>query len=122
MYQCGIFGSAVDFQPGPGSQFLSSSGGGDYFIQSLSLLSDLKQTKQGNFKIYPNPSQDFIDIDLGPYPATIRITDINGKTIYSNLKYPLEQIRIDLPKESGVYIVQIQKGDDEMITRKIVKE
>ncbi len=75
------------------------------------------------FKLYPNPSSDNLNIDLGSFIKNIEITicDITGKDIYE-LKYNEVQI-ININTRSfppGLYLVRIQSPNS-TTTRKFIK-
>ncbi len=72
-------------------------------------------------KVYPNPSDEMIYINLPKNTSLIKVYDINGNLMYS-LK-PMKQVaEIDIRQiPSGVYIVKMQTNKN-VVTTKFVKE
>lgn len=80
-----------------------------------------------DFKIYPNPSQDFVYLESknGTHLKSIEILNTNG-LLMQDLKFEFnlssEQIKIDLSNyNSGLYFIKI-KAENEILTLKIIKE
>ena len=74
--------------------------------------------KSGNFRIYPNPFKDVVNIE-GIQTERIEITDINGKTTKVKVQDPN---RVDLSYlKRGIYVISIF-ADKNKWTQKIVKE
>jgi plastocyanin len=70
------------------------------------------------FSIYPNPATDFVVIEKdNTLNSDIRLLDITGKTIRTELNIQTPTFRMDLRElPNGIYFVEVnQKGD---ITRK----
>lgn len=61
------------------------------------------------FQIYPNPSQGTFNINL-TQKATVTITDLGGKQLYSN-SYEAGNSIIDLDLSNGTYIIHILTTD-----------
>lgn len=75
------------------------------------------------FVIYPNPSKDIINIDLGENSSSmkVRLVSLEGKELYmDNINEQL--VRLDLSSlPSGVYILNISDGENQSF-HKIVKQ
>lgn len=60
--------------------------------------------------IYPNPVRSQLTVDMSNYQqvSSVRITDLQGKTVYENLKVSGVKLTIDLAKfQSGMYLVHL---------------
>jgi hypothetical protein len=90
-------------------------------VQSFTVLPvGVGENNIGSIGIYPNPFRDRISIRNVNQPASrIEITDELGKIIYNSSQVPGTIDLSFLPK--GIYLVRIS-GDDEIITRKLMKE
>jgi Domain of unknown function (DUF4465)/Secretion system C-terminal sorting domain len=82
-----------------------------------------EQTSEINFNVYPNPTSNFINIQLSnniEQPLEAKILDISGKTIYAK---SLTQIETDLNVnflQSGIYFLELTSGKQKTV-KKIVK-
>lgn len=72
-------------------------------------------------EIYPNPASDVINIEFDQYGQyNVRIMDISGKLIYSDV-VNTDRLRIeDNNMISGVYFVQIADEFNNVVTKKLV--
>lgn len=86
------------------------SGGWDaYYYSSMVGINELNEK---NIKIYPNPSNDIINID-GVENVEIKLYSVNGKLLYTNINVN----KIDMSNfQKGIYILKIGE-----INKKIVK-
>lgn len=77
------------------------------------------QTTSNDVVLYPNPSQNFVNVSL-PYEINLRyisISDLTGRVIqtYNIGAKPTETIQLDLEKfKSGVYTVHLVSDDGEL--------
>lgn len=69
-----------------------------------------------NLSIKPNPTKDLLTISFEGEHVQLRITDTNGKLIYSNKAQTNEQIDLS-SVEAGVYFFNIQTGQGNEIFR-----
>jgi len=76
---------------------------------------------QAGIKIYPNPTSDFIKLDVaGKQIQKLIISDLSGKQLLQKTQLNKNET-IDLSRfESGVYLISIQT-DSKLFTSKIVK-
>jgi len=90
----------------------------DVIISKTTSISEFQET---TISIYPNPVNNFIIINgLKSNTEQIKLTDLQGKTIYQNTKIPKEGI-LDLSNlKSGIYILTIQT-EQCIFSEKIVK-
>jgi hypothetical protein len=75
------------------------------------------------FKIYPNPSSGFIQVELTDQAQDefkIRILDLNGKLVYETECYD-KQCELDLALPGGMYLLNIESSE-RSITQKIILE
>lgn len=72
-----------------------------------------------NFKIYPNPSSDYI-ITLGA--QRLKITDVNGKIISEFDAIPTQENQINISNlKPGVYMIQGELGEHTLV-QKFIKQ
>ena len=115
IFTIGKFEDTVDFDPGAGSFNLVSNGLSDIFIQKLTSipLGVKKYTDVKIPSIFPNPIQNFVNIDLGSFQnATIKIFNANGQLIYFKDGLSASNHRIELKAASGIYYVLINSQTD----------
>jgi len=77
---------------------------------------------QTTVSLYPNPTQDFVNISLGDYTnGTLTISDVNGRTVQSTTLNSSENT-IDVSNlQAGVYFVKITSGTKTYQTKFIKK-
>ncbi len=77
---------------------------------------------KSNILIFPNPSHNFIKISNPEYSIReITITDINGKTVYSNKNVDSRQLLINLrEKGTGLFIIKLTDEKHHTITHKVI--
>lgn len=79
---------------------------------------------QDLFKVYPNPTNGFLNVRINNYvgKATIQIIDINGRIVteYNNEDFNVEKSLNLNNLQSGIYVIKVS-GDDLNFTQKIVK-
>ena len=75
--------------------------------------------------IYPNPTDDYINIELDHFEykdLQIEISDINGKTIKrfdSNIEAEILKINIEDLK-SGIYFLNLLENSERILSKKII--
>jgi hypothetical protein len=92
----------------------------DNFITDLG--SSITESKTINLNVFPNPTTNFISIDLSEFKnSKISILNINGKTVVTqNQTKEIEKIDLYyLPK--GVYFIEI-KDDENTYFEKVIKK
>lgn len=87
----------------------------------LSSITSLTETI--DFKLYPNPTTKYLFINSPEnLIGFIRITNISGSTIYSTKIENTNEIKIDMSNYiSGIYILQLITSNNQIITKKIIK-
>jgi len=96
---------------------------GPLTISSLCFTNDVDETKgiKNEFKIYPNPANNFIDIETELKNYSISVFDNMGKLILKE-KSNQNNTRIDLsPFSNGIYFIQLQ-SDGKLVSKKFIKE
>ena len=71
-----------------------------------------------NAKLYPNPVEDILNIDLLPNSMSYEILDITGQIIQERNSLP-RAVMSDLPK--GIYLIRFTNGSEVISTKRIVK-
>ncbi len=88
----------------------------------FSLLLSADVVDKSDFKVYPNPAQDriFVDVPEGQLPSQIEIMDLQGRILKSeNLANTRSEVQIEnLPQ--GVFIYRVLSGNEIVKTGKIV--
>ena len=84
------------------------------------------EPEQRDFKIYPNPAQHEVKVDLraaNRQPATVSLTDLAGRTLYQKLVDTkiTQQHTISTGNYSdGVYLVSVKVSDGTVATLRLV--
>ena len=89
-------------------------------------LSTLEHTALRSISVYPNPAQNFVNIDLGEIdkPEQVVVSDLLGRVVYNQVGRNADSqiLRIETAGfQSGVYLIQI-KTEFGIATRKVVVE
>lgn len=78
--------------------------------------------KEVTFDLYPNPTNDFVNINGLKGAESINLFDISGKLL-QNFTVDNQEVRIDMTEfASGVYFLNIKTKDQVQTTKKIVKQ
>jgi hypothetical protein len=82
-------------------------------------LNDYSFSKE-MFKVYPNPTNSDITVDVSTKNSILQIVDITGKTVYTEtLSQGKNNIQLDL--ENGVYMVIINNNFETQVEKLIVE-
>ncbi|MBK8501673.1 MAG: T9SS type A sorting domain-containing protein [Saprospiraceae bacterium] len=104
----------------------------DHVFIAQGLSTDLveHQPNQLNFKVYPNPSSEYIQVDFDIEETStadwdVEIIDLYGKIVMKQVSGGLpgdDRLRLDIGEKipSGTYLVKVSKGD-KIGTRALVK-
>jgi hypothetical protein len=73
------------------------------------------------FRIYPNPFDDYVVIEMADYPVEYQITDYSGKLLKSGIISD-SQAQLDISDlVSGVYTLSLMSQEQTLLTRKLIK-
>ena len=80
--------------------------------------------KLTNINIYPNPTKDNIQIDLGGSNLSITATLCNvlGEVIINENYSTVSQFYMDIEAPKGIYFLIVETNRGESVTQKIIKE
>ncbi len=107
----GVFNATVDFDPGPNTHNLTSTGSPDLFILKLSACETSVGIAENNTTpqaiAYPNPTSGVVTLDLEDIKdATIKVLNINGQVVYQQAQVNgIHQF--ELAGASGVYTIEV---------------
>ena len=69
------------------------------------------------FNVYPNPTNDYTQIEISHYPATLCLLDMNGKIVYEDIiqqsSYQLNVSTI----EKGIYLLRVGNESNKLIVK-----
>ena len=105
----GIFKSTVDFDPSTGIYNLTSNGINDIFTLQLNnyVLGSFDGNLNIDFKLFPNPAENFISIHKLVEPKEFTIYDCSGRKILKGIANDKSDINIEL-LSSGFYYIKIE--------------
>jgi hypothetical protein len=88
------------------------------FIEDCSLLKT-EENDMVDLLIYPNPTQDIITMNTQHTIASVQLYSISGVIITTK---PLNNYKIDMRSfASGIYLLQVNFNNGDLITKKIIK-
>ena len=97
---------------GTGIQYWSDIAIDDFEVREAT---GIYEQSSSNFSVYPNPSNGsfFVRNNGATNQYTIKVTDVNGKLIYTEAKTMngYEAVNIDLEVETGVYLLSVSSKD-----------
>jgi ELWxxDGT repeat protein len=94
----------------------------DYQVDRVVLNpSGIDETATSNFKIYPNPTNDYLQFKTDIQIASIEITDISGRVVLPSSALNGSRISV-AGLVSGLYIIQASDASGKTYTGKFVKE
>ena len=80
------------------------------------------ETKSLNIGIYPNPTSDFITVNLKESPSTIQIYSAEGRLLLSKNSLLSSMNKIDIRTlKSGSYLIKIMYKDGKTSTKRFIK-
>ncbi|UKN01989.1 T9SS type A sorting domain-containing protein [Paracrocinitomix mangrovi] len=89
------------------------------FITEVGSGIGFDENEQLTFKVYPNPANDYIQLDLSINSGEIEIRDIEGRMVMLHLVESKQSLISIDQLENGVYFV-IWKNQDSVITERVV--
>lgn len=105
----------------PGATEIPNNGIDDDCMNGDSMIIATSDLKMANIKFYPNPANDFLQIDCPDFTeAVVSIFDINGRVLLE--KDIKQSALLNVSRfENGVYILKIKSGDAVYETRFVKK-
>ena len=84
----------------------------------------ISELELNDMKLYPNPTSDKINIDLGEIKTNLIATITNqlGQVISTHKYSSTDFIQLEIEGSSGIYFLQIETAEGEFITKKVIKE
>lgn len=107
---------------------------GSVFLAHIGPCTQAKAQKQSDSKpvintidqvlIYPNPTPDFVNIELSDsFMTEITVNSIEGRLIHYKKTPNVNYYSLDLsPYEKGVYLLNLKTSTGKSVTKKIVKQ
>lgn len=90
---------------------------------AITTVGILENTLGDALIVYPNPSYGNFSVDLGAahQSISIRITDINGRHIFSKEYSDLQVIELSISEPAGVYLLTVDSADGNALIRLVKK-
>ena len=93
----------------------------DVNCAEVSLTVDVKSNDLSQIKVYPNPTNSTVNIDLTPNVSQVAIYNYLGQVILENTITDQTTLQIDVRNyESGAYLVKFITSEGQSITKKVV--
>lgn len=125
IYITGLYWETSDFDPGEGTNSLTTKGQGDIFISKLGEenLDILENNFGNNLKFYPNPNNGILNIDLDKSYNEVDVIIRNqiGQVISKKSFSDSTGFQINLPREIGLYFIELNTNYKREII-KVVKQ
>jgi hypothetical protein len=81
----------------------------------------IPEVEKSDFTIYPNPSNDFIEIQSAANIERLEILNVTGQCVYSNAHQVGDRIRVD-SFESGLYLIRAYQSNGTISQQRFLKE
>lgn len=102
-----------------GGDNLLSNGGFEEWVVGINEIVNYGKS----ISVYPNPANDFVNIDLPANAKVIIISDLTGREVLKQKTDGSEQPQVDVSQlHEGMYIVTVILGDDSILTGKLLKK
>ena len=85
------------------------------------MLEDIEENNDFIFSVYPNPTADIVNIETKSPASFVEIYNVDGKLIERIDAKSKQSLKIDLPQESGIYVVKVVLEDGRVAARKVLK-
>jgi hypothetical protein len=81
-------------------------------------------TELAQFRLFPNPSNSSVEINLGKYYSDIEIMirNIIGQVIFTNHIKSADKLNLQLPIETGLYFIEVATNDGHIEFMKAIKK
>lgn len=93
------------------------------YVVNLSAVNDVLQPE--NITIYPNPlNGKQLNINLGDLAGTttIKVIDLNGRTLIENVTVNKQITKLDVKLQSGIYLVQLANKQGTIVKQLVVEK
>jgi Secretion system C-terminal sorting domain/Beta-propeller repeat len=124
IYTTGWFFGSVDFDPGAGSEMLTSNGNYDIFLQRIEQpgIGINEYHAFSDIGLYPNPCEGIFTIQCAESNRLVKVAviDARGKTMYEQNCNHAENIRLELRCTSGIYFVEAQLLDGTKVCKRLL--
>ena len=126
IYFAGFFENTVDLNPFEGTEFATSNGGADIFVEKLYFdgVNIESNIIANNISVYPNPAKNILNIVISNEIKTdveIELVNIKGQNIICKQFY-CNKIQLQLPENlSGMYLLKIKYNNNEIVKKIIIE-
>lgn len=107
-------------------EWIPSAEEGSLMIRPIfgDISGNTNELTKANFKIYPNPANDFINIQFkrnSDKQYNLQIFDIQGKQIYYKQNFKTKYLNIE-PFNNGIYFIRISDNKSVIFDTKFIKQ
>jgi Leucine-rich repeat (LRR) protein len=94
-----------------------------YYSNNCTAL-PLKEIAQNDFTFFPNPATDVVTVYLGGVFERISVEVVNtsGAVVIKNSYVNSKSVNIDLDVIPGIYLIAVNTGNGNTITKKLIKK
>lgn len=123
----GWFNGNIDFdlhKPSDQIYYADASNAFVFKISQDSITAIKHLDKVNHFKIYPNPTDGMVQLDLAKkYPnVTIRISDLQGRVVFTKEVVNQQLITFEFNESPGIYLVRVFTDNDrEFAVSRLIK-
>ncbi len=125
IYTTGYFKNTVDFDPGTGTDNLTSNGETDIFVHKMSQTTTgfANNTIEPQISVFPNPTKGLVSINLDTEykNISVTITDITGRIVKTVNFNKTQQFSLSLDNPAGIYFIEVNTGEKKTVV-KLLKE
>lgn len=91
-------------------------------FDTISSLTDEQLTRFNQLKLYPNPTNGDLSIDLSPFSGKTELTVLNnvGQLIWNREYNSGQLVNFNLNVPAGIYFLKVNIGYNESISRKFI--
>jgi len=101
----------------------SYSNGNAFAIRVLSGTSNIEETMNNTFNVYPNPATDMINVEFSEnFNGSVSILDIAGKEVSTSTVSGVQHTVSTSALTNGIYFVKVNDGTASQIERIVVKK
>lgn len=116
----GVIGNTISFE----NNIAFYEPGKLYFLKApiteLNLVSNLSSIEESTIRIFPNPSDDYLEVDTDLSSFGIEIYDVLGRKIVESFSSDSSATLATNNLDSGLYIVHVKSENAVLFQQKIV--